>query len=472
MSGLPDSSPPGAGASAATIGAAHAALPALPNRPVAFHTLAKPIGPICNLDCSYCFYLHKENFFPKGENFRMSEEVLEQFIRQYIEGQDVPQVDFAWQGGEPTLLGVAFFRKAIELQKKHCPPGKTITNAFQTNGVLLDDEWCEFLKMHDFLVGLSIDGPKALHDKYRVDKQGGSSFDAVMRGLGFLKQHGVRVNSLTVVNRGNENHGREVYRFLRDECGFEHLQFIPIVEQTHFETVAPHLPGAETRKTPQDPLLKVTPWTVRTESYGRFLCSVFDEWVYHDVGKVYVQQFETTLGSVMGLPAALCVFSKTCGRALAIEHDGSFYSCDHFVYPEYKLGNIREQTMRQMVRSEPQLKFGLDKFDSLPRYCRRCEYLELCYGECPKNRFIQTPDGEEGLNYLCAGLKIYFAHVTPVLARMAKEIRAGREAAGVMRELQAAAGTAPALQPRRPLRPNEPCRCGSGKKFKKCCGGN
>lgn len=452
-----------------------AAMHAQPAGPLAFHTLAKPIGPICNLDCTYCFYLHKENFFPKGENFRMREETLEKFIRQYIEGQDTPQIDFAWQGGEPTLLGLPFFKKAVELQKQYLPQGKTATNAFQTNGVLLDDEWCAFFKEHDFLIGLSIDGPRHLHDKYRVDKQGRSSFDQVMRARELLLQHGVRVNALTCVNRANQSHGAEVYRFLRDACGFEFMQFIPIVEKEDFQQVAPGVKDPAGAPERADPLRMVTPWTVKSEDYGRFLCAVFDEWVRRDVGRIFVQGFEVTLGSAMGLPASLCVFSRHCGRALAIEHDGSFYSCDHFVYKEYKLGNIHDQTMRQMVNSDAQKKFGTDKFDSLPRYCRRCDFLELCYGECPKNRFIRTPDGEEGLNYLCAGLKIYFAHTLPYFSWMARELRAGRPATNIMEALRlkeeaGAAKHQSAEQAKARPKPNNPCPCGSGKKFKKCCG--
>ncbi len=453
----------------------------IPPAPSAFHTLAKPIGPICNLDCTYCFYLHKENIFPSATNYRMSDEVLETFVQQYIEGQDVPEINFAWQGGEPTLLGVEFFKRALEFQKKYAPKGKTITNAFQTNGVLLDDEWAAFLKENDFLIGLSIDGPKRLHDKYRVDKHGGSSFDDVMRGLRFLQKHDVRVNSLTCVNRETANHGAEVYRFLRDECQFEHMQFIPIVEKTDFETVAPGVENPE-GPSPKDDLLKVTPWTVKPEQFGRFLSAVFDEWARADVGKVFVQTFEQTLAGVLGVPASLCIFRKTCGKALAIEHDGGLFSCDHFVYGEYKLGNIKDKTMRQMAQSDQQEKFGNDKYDKLPRFCRTCDFLSLCYGECPKNRFIKTPDGEEGLNYLCAGYKIYFAHVTPVMSMMAKEIREGRPADGIMRAMQAAeqvaqAGAAkepaaskgPPAQPKA-LRPNDRCACGSGKKYKKCCG--
>jgi uncharacterized protein len=439
-----------------------------------FHVLAKPVGPICNLDCRYCFYLHKENFFPKGEKFQMSDETLENFVRQYIESQQVPEINFAWQGGEPTLLGVKFFRKVIELQKKYAQPGKTVSNAFQTNGVLLDDEWCEFLKEHDFLIGLSIDGPREMHDKYRVDKGGKPTFDRVMAGLRVLQKHGVRVNSLTCVNRVTGNHGGDVYRFLRDDAGLEHMQFIPIVEERTYEEQAPGVRTGDAAG--QDPLRIVTPWTVEPKQFGRFLCGVFDEWVRHDVGKIFVQHFEVSLALVMGLPSPLCIFSKTCGKATAIEHDGMLYSCDHFVYDPFKLGNVNREHLRDMLVSKSQIKFGVDKFSKLPRYCRQCEYLTLCYGECPKNRILKTPDGEPGLNYLCAGLKIFFAHVTPVLGMMAQELRAGRPAVGVMHALQAAEQAedkGKPLQPQRPpetARPNDPCPCGSGKKFKKCCG--
>ncbi len=438
-----------------------------------FHVLAKPIGPVCNLDCIYCFYLHKENFFPKGEKFQMSDETLDNFIRQYIEAQEVPEINFAWQGGEPTLLGVKFFRKVIELQKKYAPDNKTITNAFQTNGVLLDDEWCEFLKEHDFLVGLSLDGPRERHDKYRVDKGGKPTFDRVMAGLRVLQKHEVRVNSLTCVNRLTGQHGGEVYRFLRDEAGLEHMQFIPIVEERSYEEQAPGVRVGSAAE--QDPLRVVTPWTVEPKQFGRFLCGVFDEWVRHDVGKVFVQHFEVTLALVVGMPSPLCIFSKTCGKATAIEHDGTLYACDHFVYEDFKLGNVNEAHLRDMVVSKAQIRFGVDKFSKLPRRCKRCEFLHLCYGECPKNRILKTPDGEPGMNYLCEGLKIFFAHVTPIMGMMAKELQAGRPAMGVMHYLQQTEEAAASGQQAEPkpsqenARPNDPCPCGSGKKFKKCC---
>jgi len=421
---------------------------------VAFHVLAKPIGPVCNLDCQYCFYLHKTRFFPEGERYRMSDEVLERFVRSYIESQDAPEVNFAWQGGEPTLLGVDFFRRAVALQRDFAPPGKTVQNAFQTNGILLDDEWCAFFKEHDFLVGLSLDGPREIHDKYRVDKHGAPTFEKVMAALRLLQKHQVRVNSLTCVNRYSGSRGAEVYRFLRDEAGFEHLQFIPVVEQVAFETNAPGVRGkwgqipfcpSKMVSVPtfptfpgRDPRLLVTPWTVLPEQFGRFLCAVFDEWVRHDVGRVFVQHLEVALALVLGLPSPLCVFARACGQALAIEHDGTLFSCDHFVYPEYRLGNVKEQGLREMAQSAFQRSFGLDKSAKLPGTCRRCEFLALCFGECPKNRLLFGPGGEAGLNYLCPGLKIYFAHVTPVLAAMARELRAGRPAGNVMLALREA----------------------------------
>jgi len=400
----------------------------------AYHVMTKPIGPICNLDCTYCFYLEKEKLFPSNENFRMTDEVLEEYIRQYIHGQSVPEVTFAWQGGEPTLLGVKYFRRIVELQKKYAD-GKTIHNALQTNGTLLNDEWCEFLVSHGFLVGLSIDGPARLHDAYRVTKKGGGSYAKVIGGLKLLKKHAVEFNTLTVVNRANSKHPLDVYRFLRD-IGSGYIQFIPLVER---------LPDAEAKALDLDlatppradnqsgPRLPVTEWSVEPKQYGIFLTTIFDEWVKRDVGKTFVQLFDVTLGNWMGHGGGLCIFSEKCGSALAMEHNGDVYSCDHYVYPHYKLGNIMQQTLGDMVSSEFQRQFGDDKMSTLPKYCIECDVRHLCHGECPKHRFIQTPDGEAGLNYFCAAYKHFFGHSRPAMLKMADLIRHRRPAAEIMR---------------------------------------
>lgn len=427
-----------------------------------FHVMVKPTGPICNLDCKYCFYLEKEKLYSKETNWTMPDDLLEDFIRQYIEGQNAAVVSFAWQGGEPTLLGVNFFRKVVELQKRHAA-GKQIENTFQTNGVLLDDEWCGFLAANKFLIGLSIDGPRELHDCYRVDKGGQPTFDRVLRGLGYLKKHGVEFNTLTVVHRKNSHFPHEVYRFLK-EVGSGFMQFIPIVER-----VAP-VPDARglvligqncTEKA------EVSQWSVEALQYGKFLSAIFDEWVRQDVGRYFVQTFDVALESWLGLDQSLCIFRKTCGAALAIEHNGDLYSCDHYVYPENKLGNIMQESLESMVHSPQQLEFGLAKQESLPRYCRECTVRFACNGECPKHRFIRTPDGEDGLNYLCAGYKVFFQAIDPYMRFMAGELRRGRPPANVMgwARLQDMQATA-----RKPVGRNSACSCGSGRKFKKCCG--
>lgn len=391
--------------------------------PAAFHLMAKPIGPICNLGCSYCFYLEKEKLYPQGENFRMSDEALETFVRQYIAAQEVPEVTFAWQGGEPTLLGVEFFRKAVELQRRYAN-GKHIQNALQTNGTRLDGEWCEFLRAEKFLVGISIDGPPKLHNAYRVDKRGGGTYDTVLRGLRLLQKHGVEFNTLTVVNRMNSRHPLEVYRFLRG-LGSRFMQFIPLVERVpDAEAMGLGLdlampPGADGEKGAKH--LPVTEWSVEPGQYGEFLCTIFDEWLERDVGRVFVQLFDVTLGNHLrgGHEGGLCFFSETCGGALAIEHNGDVYSCDHYVYPQFKLGNILNNALGDMVSSDFQRAFGQAKSSTLPRYCRECEVRHLCHGECPKHRFLRTPDGEPGLNYLCRAYKRFFTHSAPALRHMA-----------------------------------------------------
>jgi len=398
--------------------------------PAAFHVLAKPSGPICNLDCTYCFFLSKEALYP-GDRFRMTDEVLEAYIRQLLEAHTAPEVTIAWQGGEPTLMGVDFFRRAIELAERYRRPGQVLQHTMQTNATLLTDEWCALLREHGFLVGLSIDGPQALHDTYRVDKRGAPTFDKVIAGLRLLQQHAVDVNVLCTVNAANQDHPLDVYRSFRDDLGLRHVQLIPIVEQ--------------------DDLSR----SVDPEKWGAFLIAVFEEWVRHDVGSVYVQMFDAALASWVGAPASMCIFGETCGNALALEHNGDLYSCDHFVDPPYLLGNILHTQMVELVASPQQRAFGDAKRDTLPRYCVECPVRFACNGECPKNRFTTTPDGEPGLNYLCAGYRAFFLHVDGVMRLMAARLRAGGFADEVMTTLRTA--------PR-----NEPCPCGSGRKAKVC----
>ena len=432
-----------------------------------FHVLAKPIGPICNLDCKYCFYLEKESLYPQVEKWAMREEVLESYIRQYIEAHDTLVVNFAWQGGEPTLLGVDFFRRVVELEQRYAN-GKQIANAFQTNGVLLNDAWAEFFLEHQFLIGISIDGPRELHDAYRVDKGGQPTFDRVMGGMEILQRHKVDFNTLTTVHRANADSPLEVYRFLRDN-GSGYMQFIPIVERIAHQVteeglrlISPDFAGPA----------KVAPWSVEPRQFGRFLCTIFDEWVRRDVGRTFVQLFDISLELWSGMEASLCIFRKTCGAALAIEHSGDLYSCDHFVYPENRLGNIMEAPLVSLVASAQQQEFGEAKESTLPRYCRECDVRFACNGECPKHRFLTTPDGEPGLNYLCAGYKMFFHHIDPYMRFMAAELAAQRAPANVMRwvaeeDARARQGKTGRVKIGR----NGPCPCGSGRKFKQCCGG-
>jgi uncharacterized protein len=438
--------------------------------------MTKPIGPICNLDCKYCFYLEKEKLYPDKSNWRMPENVLERYIQQYIEAQDIPEITFAWQGGEPTLMGVEFFKRVAAYQQKYAE-GKTIKNALQTNGTLLDDDWCAFFKQHDFLIGLSIDGPRHLHDKYRVDKKGEPTHDLVMRGMGLLRKHQVEFNNLVVVNRANQHYPLEVYNFLK-EHGSGFMQFIPLVERIgasgspldFAEPPALHrtesgisLPIISDLKFEKGGAA-VTDWSVQAEAYGNFLIRIFDHWVRHDVGRVFVQIFDVQLGIWLGMPSTLCVFGETCGNAVAMEHNGDLYSCDHYVYPQYKLGNVMEMGMREMLDSPQQRAFGMDKRDTLPKYCRECDVRFACNGECPKHRFISTPHGEPGLNYLCAGYKKFFRHIDPYMQMMANLLRHQQPAALVMEML------AREEKPAQKVGRNDPCPCGSGKKFKKCCG--
>jgi uncharacterized protein len=386
--------------------------PAVP----AFHLMAKPAGPRCNLDCSYCFYLSKGELYP-GSRFLMSDEVLEAYISQTIAAHKVPEVTFAWQGGEPTILGLDFFRKALILQKKYCRPGMVIHNTFQTNGTLLDDRWCDFFRKNRFLVGISIDGPRELHDTYRKDPSGNGSFDRAMQGLSLLKKHRVELNVLCTVNRVNGDFPVEVYGFFRDTLGAGFIQFIPVVERDRITG-------------------EITPWSVGPEQFGRFMNGVFDEWVRHDVARVYVQHFDAALANWYGEPHGICVFSPTCGGAMVIEHTGDIYSCDHFVDRDHRLGNIMTGSLEELVNSPRQAQFGKNKQESLPGYCRTCRFLFACHGECPKNRFAATPDGEPGLNYLCEGYRLFFTHITRPMEFMVRELRAGRAPANVMKFME------------------------------------
>ena len=376
--------------------------------PSYFQVLAKPTGATCNLDCQYCYFLSKELLYP-GSSFRMTDELLQAYIKQTIESQNGPEVAVAWQGGEPTLMGLAFFRRSIELEKKYQRPGTTITNTIQTNGTLINEDWCSFFKANHFLVGLSIDGPKELHDFYRVDKGGHGTFDRVVRAAKLMQRFDVDFNILTTVNAHNANYPLEVYKFLRDELKVKFIQFIPIVEH---ETQSGLQEGDE-----------VTSRSITAEQWGHFLITVFDEWVRHDVGEVFVQMFDSALASWYGVNPGLCIFSEKCGNALALEHNGDLYSCDHFVDPDYLLGNILNDPLAELVTSQKQQKFGDDKYDTLPDYCLRCKVRFACNGECPKNRFIKTPAGQAGLNYLCAGYRAFFNHIDQPMRFMALKLR-------------------------------------------------
>jgi uncharacterized protein len=396
-----------------------------PNTPTPFSIMTKPNGPRCNIDCKYCYYLEKEKFYPSEKKFRMTPEVLETYIRATIASSveaGMREVAFAWQGGEPTILGVPYFEEIIALQRRHQPEGVRITNAIQTNGILLDDRWGAFLKDNRFLVGISIDGPQKLHDRYRIDRAGRPTFASVMRGLEVLQRHGVEHNALTVVHRHTAARGKEVYRFLRG-IGIEYMQFIPIVERTADGTT---LGGAPQMDNPEP--LAVTDWSVSPRAYGKFLCDVFDIWFAHDIGKVFVQYFDTQVGLWMGLPSSLCVYAEDCGNALAIEHNGDVYSCDHYVYPDYRLGNIMQTPLSDMVWSGRQVEFGHDKSASLTRQCRECQFRFACNGGCPKHRFLKSRHGEDGQNYFCESYTMFLTHAGPRLREMATLVRLGRPA--------------------------------------------
>jgi len=399
------------------------------------HILAKPTGAVCNLDCAYCFYLSKEALYP-GSPFRMSDEVLEAYVRQLLEAHEMPEVQISFQGGEPTLMGIPFFERAVEIAHRCRKPSQSLSFSIQTNGTRVDEEWCAFFKKHGFLVGLSVDGPKDAHDAYRVNKGGKGTFDRVLEAWKLMRSQGVEVNVLCTVHAANQDRGLEVYRFFRDDLGAEFVQFIPIVERANAENLEIAERGWHDKRGGNRPLYEqtgslVTSRSVGADGYGRFLCAIFDEWVRRDVGKVFVQLFDVTLGAYFGMHA-LCVFAPTCGHAPVLEHNGDLYACDHFVEPRYRLGNILEQRITSLVELPQQKRFGRDKRDTLPKMCRECDVLFACNGGCPKDRFAATPDGEPGLNYLCPGLMAFFRHTRPQMERMADLLRQGRLAAGIM----------------------------------------
>ena len=386
-----------------------------------FHVMAKPTGARCNLDCQYCFFLKKEQLYPGG-TFRMSDEVMESYIRQTIAAHSVPEVTIAWQGGEPTLMGLDFFRRVVDVETAALRPGMTVENSFQTNGVLLDDEWCEFLHDNRFLVGLSVDGPREIHDAYRRDKAGRSVFDRVIGAARLMQKHEVEFNVLCTVNAVNSERPLDVYRFFRDDLKSSYVQFIPIVERDN--------------DTGYQEGTRVTDRSVRPEQYGRFLIEVFDEWVRRDVGKVFVQFFDGVLMSYVCGQPSLCVLRPTCGESVALEHNGDVYACDHFVEPKHLLGNIARTPLADLVSCDAQRAFGQAKATTLPGQCRACRWLFTCHGECPKNRVLTTCDGEPGLNWLCAGLKAFFEHTERPMKDMASLLQRGRYADEIMEAWQ------------------------------------
>ena len=378
----------------------------------------------------------------------MSMEILENYIRQYIESQEVDKVTFVWQGGEPTLAGLDFFKQVVRFQNTY-RNGKQIENAFQTNGVLLNDEWSEFFAKHEFLLGISIDGPQKLHDKYRLDRGGKPTFDRVMTGIDFLKKHQVEFNTLSMINRENSVHPLEVYHFLK-EAGSGFIQFIPAVEKYRENETS----------------VEVTNWSVEPAQFGEFLCAIFDEWVRNDVGRYFIQMFDVALEAWLGMPSGLCIFSGTCGQALALEHNGDLYSCDHFVYPQNKLGNIMTEPLVSLVFSDLQISFGQNKKILLPEACTNCNVRFACNGGCPKNRILKQPEEKHNLNWLCEGYKKFFSHIAPYMRFMANELRWQQPPANVMQWAAQKDCGFPAFKIGR----NDLCPCGSGEKYKKCCG--
>ena len=409
-----------------------------------FQVFVKPIGSLCNLDCYYCYYLKKEKLYPKGESFRMPDDILEEYIVQHINASPEPVIRFSWHGGEPTVLGLDYFRKIVVLQRKHQPPNQRIANGMQTNGTLLDEDWCRFFAKEGFAVGLSLDGPQEMHDLYRVTKDQKPTFEQTMRGYKLLQKHQVYCDILCVVNAQNVRHPSQVYRFFK-QIEAPYVTFLPMVEPQ---------PDAENG---------VSQLTVPADAWGDFLCTIFDEWRDQDIGQIKVQIFEEAARTAFDQEHSLCIFRPICGDIPVVEHNGDFYSCDHFVDAEHCFGNIRKTPLVELLESPAQRAFGEAKLDTLPRYCRTCKVRAMCNGECPKNRFIRTPDGEEGLNYLCAGYKRFFTHCLPFVAEVAAEWR--RQSKEQQMSQVQSAGVRMSPQPGR----NDPCPCGSGLKYKKCC---
>jgi len=409
-----------------------------------FQVFAKPVGSICNLDCHYCYYLKKEHLYPRGESFRMPDDILEEYIVQHIDASPDPVISFSWHGGEPTVLGLDYFRKIVALQRKHQPSKRRVTNGIQTNGTLLDEDWCRLLAAKGFAVGLSLDGPQQMHDRYRVTKDQKPTYEQTMRGYKLLQQHRINCDILCVVNAHNVQYPTQVYRFFK-QIKAPYVSFLPLVEPQ---------PDAEGGASPR---------SVSAAAWGDFLCTIFDEWMRQDVGQVKVQIFEEAARTAFGQEHALCIFRKTCGDIPVIEHSGDFFSCDHFVDAEHRLGNIRETPLVELLESPAQRAFGQAKLATLPRYCQACEVRGMCNGGCPKNRFLQTPDGEAGLNYLCAGYKRFFTSCRPFVAELAALWR--RHTPERQRPPVRATGARTHPQTGR----NDPCPCGSGKKYKQCC---
>ena len=393
------------------------------------YVMLKPAGAHCNLACKYCYYLEKNKLYPTAQRHLMSNEMLEQFTREYIEAQTMNQVLFTWHGGEPLLRSIDFYRKALSLQQKYAG-GRRIDNVIQTNGTLLTDEWCEFFAQNHWLVGISIDGPQPYHDHYRLTAAGKPSWKKVMQGIKLLKKHGVEWNAMAVVNAYNVNHPLEFYRFFK-ENGCQFLQFTPIVER-----LTRHEDGRTLASLADKDEISLSEASVTPEQWGYFLCAIFDEWVRKDVGKIFVEIFDCTLANWMGVSPGICAYSKECGHAGVMEHNGDVYSCDHFVFPEYKLGNIRDQSLIDMLYGEQQREFSRLKHSSLPRQCKECDMEFACHGECPKNRFMKDKYGDSGLNYLCLGYYHYYQHVAPYMDYMKQELKSQRPPSNIMKVVQ------------------------------------